>query len=375
MIQEQGWFLREFSVQLQKEAQDPRAIQASAAAIVSRSPRSFEVFWDGSEFRLCLGSSTSWDLDFMTKIYRQHVMVGLPDESTDFLLVSPGGGNNRDPVPGWLQKLDPARTKFFFVGNELGHCFAVLDTRKTGILMTPLLLTLQRSRFAWAQFVWFEADVRGYLGELKSAMFQRWKDIDTPIEKTYTWTDSYGRIHDYTKKYDHPAKYGEFHSSHDKLRGHIESKMGSRLAVMIIRGVVDIGSEGGFHELPFSMIEDSAEVRRGRWLSSPHLSSSGGDSRLGDVLKERWSDDPRILVDMIRRRVFDVEKPMESFVEDYLPWRRSLPFVILGTEEMGLLIHPPSTEVSGLKTTRRSELPPPSPNRMAEKRGIQIAGA
>jgi hypothetical protein len=82
-----------------------------------------------------------------------------------------------------------------------------------------------------------------------------------------------------------------------------------------------------------------------------------------------------MLLDIVTRRVFDIEQPMESFVKDYLPWRHSLPFVILGREEMGLLIHPPSTEVSGLKTTRRSELPPPLSNRVAEKRGIQIAGA
>jgi hypothetical protein len=375
MIPRQGWFLKEFSVQLQKEAVDPRSIQAAAASIVSRQPRSFELSWDGSEFRLFFGSSTPWDLDFMTKVYNQHVMIGLPAERADFLFVSPGRGNDRYPAPGWLPKLDPSRAKFFFVGNELGHCFAVLDTRKTGVLMAPLLLVLQRSRFAWAEFEWFEADLRVHLGELKSAMFLRWRDIDTPIEKTSTWTDSNGMTHSYTKKYDHPEKYGEFHSSHDKLRGHIESKMGSRLAAMIVRGVVDIGSEEGFHELPFSMIEDSGEVRRGRWLDSSHRSSSGGDSRLGDALKERWSDDPRMLLDMVTRRVFDIEQPMESFMKDYLPWRHSLPFVILGREEVGLLIHPPSTEVSGLKTTRRSELPPPTSNRMAEKRGIQIAGA
>jgi hypothetical protein len=371
----QGWFLREFSVQLQKEAVDPRSIQAAAASIVSGQQRSFEVFWDGSQFRLFFGSSTPWDLDFMTKVYNHHVKIGLPAEGSNFLFVSPGGCNNHYPVPDWLPKLDPSRTKFFFVGNELGHCFAVLDTRKTGALLTPLLLALQRSRFAWAEFEWFEADLRVHLGELKSSMFLRWKDIDTPIEKTSTWTDSYGEIHSNTKKYDHPAKYGEFHSSHGKLRGHIESKMSSRLAAMIVRGVVDIGSDGSFNELPFSIIEDSGEIRRGRWLDSSHSLSSSGDSRLGDALKERWSDDPRMLLDMVTRRVFDVEQPMESFVKDYLPWRHSLPFVILGREEVGLLIHPPSTEVSGLKTTRRSELPPLSLNRMAEKRGIQITGA
>jgi hypothetical protein len=75
---------------------------------------------------------------------------------------------------------------------------------------------------------------------------------------------------------------------------------------------------------------------------------------------------------VVTRRVTDVQEPVENYVRDYLPWRHSLPFVILGSEEMGLLVHPPSSQVSGLRTTRNSELPPPPPGRMAEKRGIQI---
>jgi len=75
------------------------------------------------------------------------------------------------------------------------------------------------------------------------------------------------------------------------------------------------------------------------------------------------------------RRVIDVEDPVENYVRDYLPWRHSLPFLILGSEEMGLLLHPPSSQVSGLRTTRNSELPPRSAGRTAEKRGIQVTGS
>lgn len=40
----QMWFLQPISVPLRKGAMDPRSIQAAASAIVSRQPRSFEVF-------------------------------------------------------------------------------------------------------------------------------------------------------------------------------------------------------------------------------------------------------------------------------------------------------------------------------------------
>ena len=81
-----------------------------------------------------------------------------------------------------------------------------------------------------------------------------------------------------------------------------------------------------------------------------------------------------MLLDMVQRRAFDVRGQMASYVRDYLPRRHSLPFVILGREEMGLLVHPPSSDLRGLKTTRGSELPPPSPTRMEGKQGITIAG-
>jgi hypothetical protein len=276
-------------------------------------------------------------------------------------------------VPAWLPELDPAKTRFFFVGNELAHCFAVFDTRKTGLLMTPLLITLQRSRFAWVQFEWSEAELRGALGDLKSVMFRRWKEIDTPIQKAYEWTDSSGRLHSGTREEDHPAKYGDFHSYHDRLSAHIDSKVSFRLVAMTIRGVVDLGSEG-VGQLPFSMIEDAGDVRRGRWLGPSQGSSWGGGSKLGESLKVWWSDDPRMLIDMAMRRAIDVQEPVKSYAREYLHQRHSLPFVMLGSEEMGLLVHPPSSDVSGLRTTRNSELPPPSPSRMAEKQGIQITG-
>jgi hypothetical protein len=369
---ERRWFLQPISVPLQKEPLEPHALQAAAAALVAKNPRSFEAFWDGSKLELCFGSSTSWDLDLALKRYRQHVKVGLP--ASDEFAANARMEGGALPVPSWLPKLDPTKTRFFFVGNEQAHCFAVFDTRKTGLLMTPLLITLQRSRFAWVQFEWFEADLRRSLMDLKSVMFSRWKEIDTPIQKTHEWTDSSGKSHSNTMEEDHVDKYGEFHTHHDRLSAHIDSKVSSRLVAMIIRGVTDLGDRG-VGQLPFGMIEDAGDVRRGRWLGPSQGSSLGGDSKLGECLRVWWSDDPRMLVDLATRRAFDVHESVGSYVRDYLPWRHSLPFVILGSEEMGLLVHPPSSNVNGLRITRNSELPSPPSGRRAEKPGIQITEA
>jgi hypothetical protein len=367
MTAEQKWFLQPVSVPLQKEPLDPASAQAGAEAVVAKTPRTFEVFWDGSDFGLCFGAPALWDLDLTLRLYRQHVKVGLspaPERS------APGSkeGTTEYPVPPWLTKLDPSSTRFFFVGNERGHCFAVFDTRKTGLLMTPLLITLQRSRFAWVQFEWFEADLRGPLGDLRYAMAHRYKVIDSG----YISPSAY-LFYDNPAKTEHPAKGGDFYVHYPRLKEHIEAKETSSLVAMVVRGVVDTGG-GGMQQLPFGIVEDAGEVRRGRWLGPSPAQSLGGDAKLGDRLVAWWTGDPRMLLDMVQRRALDVRGPMASYVKDYLPRRHSLPFVILGKEEMGLLVHLPSSDLRGLKTTRGSELPQPSANRMMEKQGIQIAG-
>ena len=366
MTAEQKWFLQPISVPLQKEPLEPASLQAGAEAVVAKGPRSFEVFWDGSDFDLCFGAPTSWDLDLTLKLYLQHVKVGLPSSPERSTPASKDGAEY--PAPPWLTKLDPSSARFFFVGNERGHCFAVLDTRKTGQLMTPLLITLQRSRFAWVQFEWFEADLKGLLGDLRHAMAHRHKVISSDYISPYSYV-----FDEIPVKTEHPAKGGDFFVHYPKLKDHIEAKESSSLVAMVIRGVVDPG-RGGILQLPFGMIEDVGEVRRGRWLGPSPGQSLGGDSKLGDRLSAWWNDDPRMLLDMVQRRAFDVRGPMASYVEDYLPRRHSLPFVILGWEEMGLLVHPPSSDLRGLKTTRGGELPPPSPNRMEQKQGITVAG-
>jgi hypothetical protein len=363
---EQKWFLQPISVPLQKEQLEPASVQAGADAVVSKGPRSFEVFWDGSEFELCFGSSASWDLDLTLKLYRQHVKVGLQPAAETVASTTKDGGLY--PVPPWLPKLDPSTTRFFFVGNAQGHCFSVYDTRKTGLLMTPLLITLQRSKFGWVQFEWFEADLHRTLGDLRWTLADRHDKISKPYVSLYASLTE--ENHAAT---EHPAKRGEFYANFPKLKEHIEAKASSRLVAMIVRGVVDPGKEG-IQQLPFGMIEDAGEVRRGRWLGPSPASSLGGESKLGDSLKAWWTDDPRMLLDMVQRCVLDVDRLMASYVKNYLFWKHSLPFVILGREEMGLLVHPPSSDLRGLKTTRGSELPPPSPTRMAGKQGITIAG-
>ena len=223
------------------------------------------------------------------------------------------------------------------------------------------------------QLEWFEEDFRDCFADLKSAMFSRWNEIDTLVESTYGWTDPSGRERTGVRYRNHPAKFGEFHTYHGRLKEHIEAKVGSRLVAMTIRGVVDFGQKA-VGDLPFDLVEDGGDVTRERWLGTSQASSWGGESRLGESLKAWWTYDPRIMSDLSERRTFDARSLVESYVKDYLRRRHSLPFVVLGREEVGLLVHPPSSDLEGLRTTRGEQLPQPRNRGGAEKAGIQVAG-
>jgi hypothetical protein len=156
---------------------------------------------------------------------------------------------------------------------------------------------------------------------------------------------------------DHPVKYGEYHTNYRKMDTHLMGKSGSRLVVTIIRGLVQSKGEAVEEELPFSGIEDSADVRQPHDLGFSKVQTQVGESKIGEWLKERWTDDPRLIIDLVQRRVFDIGKEMKDYVGSYLKHREGLPFVIMTVDEMGLLVHMPSSDVLGVDTTRQSDLP------------------
>lgn len=143
---------------------------------------------------------------------------------------------------------------------------------------------------------------------------------------------------------------------------------------MIMQGVVQPPDAAQEQELPFSSIEDSDEAGE----NTPDLPfgtvrTQIGDSKIDERLREQWKADPRMLLDLAERRVFDVEKEMEGYTRSYLKDRGNLAFTIMTTDELGLLIHMPSSDVRGLRITRKSDLPPP-PSSRADKTGIKIVG-
>ena len=124
-------------------------------------------------------------------------------------------------------------------------------------------------------------------------------------------------------------------------------------------------------QLPFSSIEDTDELRPPATLPFGQVSIHIGESKVGERLKEQWTNDARMLVDLVERRVFDADREMEKYVESFLLDRRGLPFAIFTADEVGLIVHPPSSDIRGLRTTQQSELPPPRSSRV-EKSGIQV---
>jgi hypothetical protein len=348
---------------------DVRMVQVAASSIISSRPRVFEISWDSSKesFDLCFGAQTKDDLDHMIGSYRQHIKIGTVDST--FVDIGTSGGSNAWPAPRWLSKVDPSRCRFFFVSNAFGHHFALFDVKRTGRLMTPLLLALQRSEYAWVQFEWFEHPLQRYLSDLGQRMRDRFVRIDAPIQKFRTWEDEKGKVHRERYTVDHPAKFGEFHTTYKRLAAHLTGKQG-RTVVTIVRGMVQDYDQGTKAGLPFGQIEDSDEVRQPHDLSFGQVSTQVGESKIGERLQERWTNDPRMIYDLVTRRVFDVDKRMKHYVKSYLRHLEGLPHLILSADELGLLVHLPSSDIGGVKTTRQGGLPR-APTR-PEREGIQL---
>lgn len=361
------WFLQPVAVPLaQGDGLDLRKVQLAASSVVSSRPRSFEIFWDGTSFELCFGAPTKEDLNHMVENYRQHVKVGVVDESAGLPKDS-----SEYPAPKWLSQLDPSTCRLLFLGNAYGHAYCLYDVKRTGRLMTPLLLALQRSRFAWVQFLWFERPLQKYLSSLGSRMRDKFIEIDQPIPKVRSWRDEDGKLHTERYTVDHPAKFGEFHTNFKRMDAHIMGKSGSRSIVIIGRGLLQPHEGMEMQKLPFAEIEDSDEVKQPHDLPFRQVMTQTGEGKIGERLQEWLTTDPRMIIDLVERRVFDVDREMGRYVESYLRDRRGLPFTIFTADEMGLIAHPPSSDIRGLRTTRQSELPPPRSNRV-EKPGIQI---
>jgi hypothetical protein len=314
----------------------------AASHLVSSHVRSFEIIYAGRMFHFHFTSESKQDLEHMLSIYRQF----FPQLQFDF---------NCDVSLDRNEKL-----MMCYVTNKNHHPFVLYDLRQTGKLIGPLLSSLAHTEFAWIQIIWVEFSSH-HLSDLHSNINDKVVEIETPREKEID-----GKI----EKYDHPAKYSEFHRYSNRLLSHLISKSGSRLAVVYVRCAVSDKTE-----MPFSQIEDADEVKM--HLPFHQISTQQGEGKIGERLQVVWTKSNRLINDMLNRRIDrdECDKMLADFVKNYLRERYlwSLPFLLMTPSELALLVHLPDASLSSdfnFKTTRGSFVPRP----MGEvKKGIAIS--
>jgi len=315
----------------------------AASHLVSSHIRSFEIIYADQTFHFHFTSESKQDLDHMISVYRQFFPSLLFDYNCDVSI--------------------PQDKKLMtsYVTNKNHHPFVLYDLKQTGKLIGPLLASLKQTDFAWVQIIWTEFSSR-QLADLHSLISDKIVDIETPKEK---------EIDGKMEKFDHPAKYSEFHRYSNRLLSHLIGKSGSRLCVVYVRCAISQKTE-----MPFNQIEDADDVSKTH-LPFSQISTQQGEGKIGERLQVVWSRSDRLLDDMLNRRidVDECEKMLEDFVKNYLRERYlwSLPFLLMTPQELALLVHLPDASLSGefsFKTTRGSFVPRP---RSEVKKGIAVS--
>ncbi len=366
-----------FSVPLKPE-QDPKKMMLAASFLVSENPRCLEVFWDSTkeELTFLLTSVKDEDHSRFAKMFGNQFGVQV-DAAADSSVGPSGtepsgvGVSGRDArsafIPEWLRQegclTDLGSASFFNISTTHGHAFASYDLRSIGSVMTPLISSLQHARFAWLQVEWYEKNLTSYFTSLADRLNRRVKEIQAPIPKSSTWTDSAGKLHVDNWEEDHWEKGYELDNGYKRLMAHLSTKRGQKQVCVIVRGVtvpqVQVDQSVG--------VEASSEVEmKEREMELPVSVSSEA------TIQERWnvyySNDPRMLVDLVERRTIEPDRAMEEYVGSYLKggrnsrgsgWaarkgaRRNLPFLVLSPRELALILHlPDPVQLKGVRTTR-----------------------
>jgi len=313
----------------------------AASHLVSNKIRSFEIIYADKTFHFHFASENKQDLDHMISVYRQffpsllfdyNCYVSIPDE----------------------------KLSLCYVTTKNHHPFVLFDLKQTGKLIGPLLASLKNADFAWIQIIWTEFSSR-HLNDLHSNISDAVVDIETPQEK---------EIDGKMEKFDHPAKFSEFHRYSNRLLAHLIGKSGSRLCVVFVRCAISDKTE-----MPFSQIEDADDVKM--HLPFHQITTQTGEGKVGERLHTVWTKSNRLINDMISRRidVDECEKMIEDFVKNYLRDRYlwSLPFLLMTPSELALLVHLPSASLSSdfnFRTTRSTFVPR---QRSEVKKGIAVS--
>jgi hypothetical protein len=325
-------------VPLEIEKDRQKVVQA-AEALATTSPRAFEVFWSApdNDLEIRLTAAERDAAFFYRDLSLHYPIVQNWDLSKQF--------EGTKINPRWLADLDPETVWFFDVSTVHGHAYASFDISRAGGLMTTIINSLQKAKYGWLQVEFYERNLTPFLNVLSDRMNARYQWIDAPTANGGS----------------HPEKGREFHTNYKRLASHLNAKAAGKHVVTIVRGLtqpqVDLSGTRTINDvaLPFGTLTAS-------------------DVSVGEHLSTYYYRDPRILLDLCRRRAIEPDKPMREYVASYIHrWRQrqNLPFLVLAPSELALFVHlPDPTKLDGIKSTRGAKIPEPA---LPSKEGVVVS--
>lgn len=311
--------------------------------------RALEVEWDRNEelFRIWL-TAEKGDLPAFVEAFRSVFKVDVEE------------GPVENYAPAWLKEIDDSAV-FFDAELRHGHSYIILNTQKSGSLLTSLLTTLTGAEYAFLQIVWTHVPVHSWLIKLKEKGEGKKRVVETPrvkVRKNASGRWVYARI-------PHWEKISDFTQAHNLLSKHLLEKAAKPTLIVSVRGVIHGGSLKA-EELPFAIVDEL-----------PFAIVEGPIGRVMEHLEPYgYPATPSLLRLLHTRAVPKPNKHLKKHVKrywTYLP-RQPLPFLILLPQELGLFVHLPDPNrlAERLETTRAPTKYLPPLQRRIEQEGLNL---
>lgn len=343
---------RSIKIPLEVE-KDRRKIIQGISSLPRQTARGIEVFHSAelneTDIRLAAGDK---DIESYYRDLRLHFPIDRNGISRQF----PEDGT----IPIWIKEIfkRPHEAAFFDVEYTHRHPFVNFDLGNMTSI-TDIINSVQKTRLAWLQILFVERNLTPYLNDLSEEMSRRFNLFNSPIHRKRNFKDTEGKVHTEDYTVDHPEKNSEFTSNYKRLSSQLHQKSSNRHIVTVVRGVM--------------MPNISLNVDVSESPGAPESLPIGGyESVVGENLRVYYYQNPRCLLDLLLRRIPDVDLAMKRFVHSYHSYvqRENLPFLILTPQELPLFVHlPDPANLSNIQTTRQSAIPQMT---IPQKEGIQI---
>ena len=335
---------------------DEDAIKHAAAGLASGTVRSIEMWWDGERKELKIVMVTVQD--DMSMFKQSYLNLYPAARFTDL----------ESHIPEWFEEKIP----YDVFDAELyhGHYSSIFGEDEAQWVMSNLANTIQKSRYAWIQFVFCKHDFTQFL----NGHLQRLNSHHRAIQKNKSGGGS--MLDGFKPQFSAPKEKGEeeheetigdFQAHYPTLQEDSTTKMQGPHAIVSVRGLIDTGTMSEISvtaNMPFESIRSDYDYLTTH--AYPHSAFYNHNLDKADYITVEQQHTTRQRINIFPDRLMpDVREcgvtilnnySRKGMMGGYKP-RKSPPFIIALPQEMALFVHLPKSSTPNVRTTRGSVLP------------------